>query len=189
MDYANSTNVEFIVDPRVLFHGWLISLHLHEENWLQFSNSKQFFSQRIHNHLRGFLFPSSSSLFVLNFKPPLRRHVGAKKKIEIEQVALSARLTREDKVMLSCLNSMTSLILELKTREVLRDWYLNHLLLEEKFVLPATTPVSLKNPEFLQGKLEGLIGVQVISYLLPYFPPFRCSCFKTIWFCYENFPY
>ena len=24
MDYANTTNVEFIVDPRVLFHGWLI---------------------------------------------------------------------------------------------------------------------------------------------------------------------
>ena len=118
-----------------------ISLHLHEENWLQFSNSKHFFS-RIHNHLRGFLLPSSSSLFALNFKPPFkccletktigtcfsgeslergRRHVGGKKKIKIEQVALSARLTREDKVMLSCLNSMTSLILELKAREVLRD--------------------------------------------------------------------
>ena len=24
MDYANTTNVEFIVDPKVLFHGWWI---------------------------------------------------------------------------------------------------------------------------------------------------------------------
>ena len=46
------------------------------------------------------------------------------------------------------------------------------------------TPVSLKSPEFLQGKLEGMIGVRVISYLLPGVSPFRCSCFKTIWFCY-----
>ena len=23
-DYANTTNVEFIVDPKILFHGWLI---------------------------------------------------------------------------------------------------------------------------------------------------------------------
>ena len=28
------------------------------------------------------------------------------------------------------------------------------------------TPVSLKSPEFLRGKLEGMIGVRVISYLL-----------------------
>ena len=28
MDYANSTNVEFIVDPKVLFHGWLIYSYL-----------------------------------------------------------------------------------------------------------------------------------------------------------------
>ena len=27
------------------------------------------------------------------------------------------------------------------------------------------TPVSLKSPEFLRGKLEGMIGVRVISYL------------------------
>ena len=54
------------------------------------------------------------------------------KQIKIEQVGLSARLTREDKVMLSCFNSMTSFR---KTREVFLDWYLNDLLLEEKFVL------------------------------------------------------
>ena len=29
VDYANTTNVEFIVDPRVLFHGWLIFSYLH----------------------------------------------------------------------------------------------------------------------------------------------------------------
>ena len=29
MDYANTTNVEFIVDPKVLFHGWLIYNYLH----------------------------------------------------------------------------------------------------------------------------------------------------------------
>ena len=29
VDYANTTNVEFIVDPRVLFHGWLIYSYLH----------------------------------------------------------------------------------------------------------------------------------------------------------------
>ena len=34
-------------------------------------------------------------------------------------------------------------------------------------MLPAMTPVSLKkNHKFLRGKLEGMIGVQVISYLL-----------------------
>ena len=38
--------------------------------------------------------------------------------IKIEQAALNARLTRQDKVMLSCLNSMTSFR---KTREVLLD--------------------------------------------------------------------
>ena len=27
--YANTTNVEFIVDPKVLFHGWLIYSYLH----------------------------------------------------------------------------------------------------------------------------------------------------------------
>ena len=37
-------------------------------------------------------------------------------------------------------------------------------------MLPVMTPVSLKKPEFLRGKLEGVIGVQVISYLLPDFP-------------------
>ena len=88
--------------------------------------------------------------------------------------------------MLSWFNSMTSFR---KTREVLLDWYLNDLLLQEKFVLPAMTPVSLKTTEFLRGKLEGMSGVQVISYLLPDFSPFHCPCFKTIWFCYENFPY
>ena len=31
VDYANTTNVEFIVDPKVLFHGWLIySYFAHE---------------------------------------------------------------------------------------------------------------------------------------------------------------
>ena len=28
MDYANTTNVEFIVDPKVLFRGWLIYYYL-----------------------------------------------------------------------------------------------------------------------------------------------------------------
>ena len=28
MNYANITNVEFIVDPKVLFHGWLIYSYL-----------------------------------------------------------------------------------------------------------------------------------------------------------------
>ena len=28
MDYANTTKVEFIVDPKVLFHGWLIYSYL-----------------------------------------------------------------------------------------------------------------------------------------------------------------
>ena len=28
MDYANTTNVEFVVDPKVLFHGWLIYSYL-----------------------------------------------------------------------------------------------------------------------------------------------------------------
>ena len=28
VDYANTTNVEFIVDPKVLFHGWLIYSYL-----------------------------------------------------------------------------------------------------------------------------------------------------------------
>ena len=28
MDYANTTNVEFIVDPKVLFYGWLIYSYL-----------------------------------------------------------------------------------------------------------------------------------------------------------------
>ena len=39
------------------------------------------------------------------------------KQITIEQAALSARLTREDKVMLSSFHSMTSF----RTREVLLD--------------------------------------------------------------------
>ena len=29
VDYANTTNAEFIVDPKVLFHGWLIYSYLH----------------------------------------------------------------------------------------------------------------------------------------------------------------
>ena len=40
------------------------------------------------------------------------------KQIKVEQAALSAHLTREDKVMLSCFNSLTSFR---KTREVLLD--------------------------------------------------------------------
>ena len=68
------------------------------------------------------------------------------KQIKIEQVTLSARLTREDKAMLSSFR---------KTLEVLLDWYLNDLLLEEKFVLPAMTPVSLKKkPNFFEGNLR-----------------------------------
>ena len=48
-------------------------------------------------------------------------------------------------------------------------------------MLPVMTPVSLKKSKFLRGKLEGMIGVQVISYLLPDFFAFRCSrsCFKN----------
>ena len=111
--------------------------------------------------------------------------LAGKQQIKVQQVALSARLTREDKVTLSCVNSMTSFR---KNGEVLLDWYLNDVLLEENFVLPAMTPVSLNTTEFLRGKLEGTIGVQVIS-CLPDFPPFHCSCFKIIWFCHENFPY
>ena len=67
-----------------------------------------------------------------------------------------------------------------KNREALLHWYLNDLLLVETFVPPAMIPVSLKDPEFLWGKLEGMMGVQVISYLLPDFTPFRCSWLKTI---------
>ena len=64
---------------------------------------------------------------------------------------MSARLTREDKVMLSCFNSLTSFR---KTREVLLDRYLIDLLLKEKYVLPAMTAVSLlKSPEFLRVQL------------------------------------
>ena len=29
MAYANTTNVELIVDPKVLFHGWLIYSYFH----------------------------------------------------------------------------------------------------------------------------------------------------------------
>ena len=29
VDYANTNNVEFIVDPRVLFHDWLIYSYFH----------------------------------------------------------------------------------------------------------------------------------------------------------------
>ena len=29
MDYANTTNVEFIADPKVLIHDWLIYSYLH----------------------------------------------------------------------------------------------------------------------------------------------------------------
>ena len=29
VDYANATNAEFIIDPKVLFHGWWIYSHLH----------------------------------------------------------------------------------------------------------------------------------------------------------------
>ena len=47
-------------------------------------------------------------------------------------------------------------------------------------MLPAMTPVSLNTPEFLRGKLERMIGVQVISYLFPDFSPFRYYYFKTI---------
>ena len=32
VDYTNTTNVEFIVDPKFLFHGWLIYIYLHM-NW------------------------------------------------------------------------------------------------------------------------------------------------------------
>ena len=74
-----------------------------------------------------------------------------KLQIKVEQVSLSARLTRKDKVTLSCVNSMTSFR---KTREVLLDWYLNDLLLEEKFVLLVMTPVCLKPPNFFEGNLR-----------------------------------
>ena len=37
VDYANTTNVEFIVDPKVSFHGWLIYSYLH----LSWSSDRQ----------------------------------------------------------------------------------------------------------------------------------------------------
>ena len=78
--------------------------------------------------------------------------LAGKLQIKVEQVALGACLTRENRVMLLRVNSMTSFR---KTREVLLDWYLNDLLLEEKFVLPAITPVSLKKkPNFFEGNLR-----------------------------------
>ena len=64
---------------------------------------------------------------------------------------MSARLTREDKVMLSCLNFMTSFR---KTRELLLDWCLIDLLLKEKYVLPAMNPVFLKSPNFFEENLR-----------------------------------
>ena len=94
------------------------------------------------------------------------------KQIKIEQVGLSARLTREDKVMLSCFNSMTSFR---KTREVLLDWYLNDLLLEEKFVLPAMTPVSLKKKQISSRETWGYdrsSGYQLFVARLFRFPLF-----------------
>ena len=46
-------------------------------------------------------------------------------------------------------------------------------------MLSAMTPVSLKKKtEFLRGKLEGMIGVWVISYLLPDFSLFRYLALK-----------
>ena len=84
--------------------------------------------------------------------------------------------------MVSCLNSTTSFT---KTCEVLLDSYLIDLLLKEKYVLPAMTPVSLKLPEFLRGKSEfGLLAICSQT-----FPLSVVLAFKTIWFCYENFPY
>ena len=37
VDYANTTNVEFIVDPKVSFHGWLIYSYL----YLSWSSDRQ----------------------------------------------------------------------------------------------------------------------------------------------------
>ena len=98
-------------------------------------------------------------------QPPWRE-----KQIKIEQVALSARLTREDKVMLS----------------LKKSWSLAWLISWRSFIGRNICPAgydsgfSKKKPEFLRGKLEGMIGVQVISYLLPDLSPFCCSCLKTI---------
>ena len=47
-----------------------------------------------------------------------RRHLRGKNKLRLSRLGGAARLTREDKVMLSCFNSMTSFR---KTREVLLD--------------------------------------------------------------------
>ena len=49
---------------------------------------------------------------------PGRRHLRGKNKLRLSRLGEAARLTREDKVMLSCFNSMTSFR---KTREVLLD--------------------------------------------------------------------
>ena len=35
MNYANTTKVEFIVDPKVLFHGWLICSYLQIFKWIK----------------------------------------------------------------------------------------------------------------------------------------------------------
>ena len=46
VDYANNTNVEFIVDPKVLFHGWLIYSYLHIKliKWLPGECADWFFN-------------------------------------------------------------------------------------------------------------------------------------------------
>ena len=41
MDYANTTNDEFIVDPRVLFHGWLIYSYFHLSWSIDYQGSVQ----------------------------------------------------------------------------------------------------------------------------------------------------
>ena len=51
MDYANTTNVEFIVDPKVLFHGWLTKLQLFAPKlikWLPGECADWFFDNIIH---------------------------------------------------------------------------------------------------------------------------------------------
>ena len=56
MDYANTTNVEFIVDPKVLFHGWLIYSYLQifkliKCKWLPGECADWFFDNIWHDYI------------------------------------------------------------------------------------------------------------------------------------------
>ena len=105
-----------------------------------------------------------------------RREPGARtqppwleKQIKIEQVALSARLTREDNFSLK------------------KSWSLAWLISWRSFIGRNICPAGYdsgfskkKTRISSRAELEGMIGVQVISYLLPDFSPFCFSRLKTI---------